>query len=398
MYTCSVRNLKIISRNETEFTSSNGDLDSGKSIDDVAGLWINDETAHYFPQGLHKIFKNLAAISISFSKLKEVKQSDLCYFPNMTIFHFYENDIEMLEQGLFDYNLKLRDINFSNNKIVKIHPDIFDNMKYLINLSFSSNICIDMYADDSASDVRKVIQQIKSKCSGEPALEDPKSPKPCSNPNLLALNEDVKELDKSNQEISERIKLLTENIKRSDESTLKKLVIIENRCKANDEILSHKIQRHDQEFTYVRDRIEQFDKDAKSSISQISEKIQKIHEECKTDHQKIKEIEEKVQNFTGCSHVLGSIEEPEKNTKSAKNDILINFREKIGVLEMKVSGNALRIEAMDEKLREEHSKYFKELDTKIEQLRIELTNKMDEKVGNLDAKLYKIMKAFNITE
>lgn len=132
-------------------------------------MLITLETVHYFPQGLEKIFKNLRAIWIEYSHLKHIHQSDLRELKNIVFLNLQSNDIEVLEQGLFDFNTKLKYINLHNNKISKIHPNVFDNLSQLITLFLTSNNCINKFASGSTDHIQEFVKEIKKECPNPPA-------------------------------------------------------------------------------------------------------------------------------------------------------------------------------------------------------------------------------------
>lgn len=164
IYSCQVRNtLAITSQENAMVTSISGSHMRGKSNDDVLGFWITAESLHFFPQGLEKKFKNLQAISVYTSHLKQITQADLQVFPNLAYFESYANDIKELDQGLFDYNPNMKYISFASNGIAKVYPYTFDHLDDLIYLHLQSNICINTQGSSKA-EVQKVIQQVNQLC------------------------------------------------------------------------------------------------------------------------------------------------------------------------------------------------------------------------------------------
>lgn len=144
-------------------TSSNGTHNSGKSNDDVRGFYIEYKTIHYFPKGINEIFKNLNGISIRNSHLKKIAQEDLSKFPNLVRLNLYNNNIEVVEEDLFKFNLKLKYISLSHNKIGKIHPKVFDHLNQLTILDLGYNECINIDTSD-VENIQILIQEVKSKC------------------------------------------------------------------------------------------------------------------------------------------------------------------------------------------------------------------------------------------
>jgi hypothetical protein len=73
--------------------------------------------------------------------------------------------LDVLEEGLFDFNLNLELVNLKNNKISFIDSNIFDNLVKLRILSLDSNVCIDMKTEIGLVDVQNVIKAVKEQCN-----------------------------------------------------------------------------------------------------------------------------------------------------------------------------------------------------------------------------------------
>lgn len=82
------------------------------------------------------------------------------------------NDIEVIVEGTFEYNLNLKRIELQNNKIAKIFPKVFDHLNMLMHLDIRSNICINMNAVDSASAIQELIKQVKIQCPSPETTTD----------------------------------------------------------------------------------------------------------------------------------------------------------------------------------------------------------------------------------
>lgn len=96
--------------------------------------------------------------------MKEIRQSDLKNFPLLSEINLHINEIEELEEGLFDFNPLLEWINLYSNEISYIHIDVFDNLVNLSKLWLDKNNCISIYTYDIA--VMQVIHYVKEHCSG----------------------------------------------------------------------------------------------------------------------------------------------------------------------------------------------------------------------------------------
>lgn len=142
---------------------------SGKSNDDVSAFYsTSSKNIQYFPHNLENVFRNLKGIHIYNDNLKEIHQSDLKPFPQLQSLYLHYNKIEVIEDGLFDYNLNLKLIYLSNNKIFDIAEDVFSHLPKLTYLYLATNLCINMNAENNRATVVHVIKTANSQCiSGE---------------------------------------------------------------------------------------------------------------------------------------------------------------------------------------------------------------------------------------
>jgi len=154
----------IRTRESATITSVSGDHQSGKTNSDVEGFYVESVTIRYFPRGLEAFFKNIKVIQILSTSLKEVYQADLKPFPKLVELNLYSNLLEVLEEGLFDYNPDLEFISFLDNNIVHIEPKVFDNLSKLSTLLLRSNHCVDKDAENSTSAVQNLVQNLESTC------------------------------------------------------------------------------------------------------------------------------------------------------------------------------------------------------------------------------------------
>ncbi|CAG9810030.1 unnamed protein product [Chironomus riparius] len=164
-YYCNVKNqMNIDSPDRAYIESVTGKHLRDKIFDDVEGFEADNLTIHYFPRGLENIFKNLKMIDINNGRLKEIHQSDLKPFSKLVCLELYENDIESLEKGLFDYNPKLEMVWLSSNKIFHVDVNLFDNLVKLTYLSLDANRCISEYAENDTKKVKEIIKYSKQNC------------------------------------------------------------------------------------------------------------------------------------------------------------------------------------------------------------------------------------------
>jgi len=188
LYCCSVKkDPKITTRESATITSLSGEHKSGKTNSDVESFRVHAMTINYFPRGLEKFFKNIKAITVGFSNLKQIHQEDLKSFPKLAELYFFSNSIKVLEQGLFDFNPDLQRISFEHNKIINMEPEVFDHLNKLGSLLLYGNSCIDdgVIAYNS-TEVKNLIHKAEAQCKNsnsflfEDELEN--TPEPPENP------------------------------------------------------------------------------------------------------------------------------------------------------------------------------------------------------------------------
>jgi hypothetical protein len=155
---------KIESLYSSYINSSIGYHKYGKTNNDVTGFESYRRTIRYFPHGLEKIFGNLKLISIWYGRILGINKSDLKPFTELVYLSLYENDIKILESGLFDFNPKLEVISLSNNKIYNIGEFVFNNLANLSYLGLEWNTCINYENRYTDIDIKYVIKHAKDYC------------------------------------------------------------------------------------------------------------------------------------------------------------------------------------------------------------------------------------------
>jgi len=166
IYRCEVSNNPIILTEESaQINSISGSHQASKGNDDVLGIYAVSKTIQFFPKGLDKFFKNIKAFYIESWQLKEIHQSDLKVFPNLVYLYLYGNAIEVIEEGLFDFNPNLEVFGFNEPKIIHIDPNVFDHLNKLRYFLFSSVSCVKQDIYNSKEKVQEAIKVVKSNCS-----------------------------------------------------------------------------------------------------------------------------------------------------------------------------------------------------------------------------------------
>ena len=166
IYYCYVdNNPNILTQKSAQIIGISGSHGSSESNDDVLGFYARYKKIHCFPQGLEKYFKNLKVIIIGHCELKEIHQADLKPFPDLVYLYLFDNAIEIIEEGLFDFNPHLEFVRFEESKIIHIDPNVFDHLDKLSHFWFYLVPCVNQNIYDSISQVEGAIKVIKSNCT-----------------------------------------------------------------------------------------------------------------------------------------------------------------------------------------------------------------------------------------
>jgi hypothetical protein len=142
---CEVKNLVLTSRNEN-VTSINGQTEARDR--DTKIFEIHGQTVNYFPTGIDKFFPNLEAIAIVNSKLEIIEKSDLKPFRQLKMLYLDSNQIEALENNLFEFNIAIVFLKLDRNNIEYIGENVFQPLKNLTHLNLILNVCISNVAYD----------------------------------------------------------------------------------------------------------------------------------------------------------------------------------------------------------------------------------------------------------
>lgn len=166
-YQCKVENDPyILSAEDAVITSVTGTHFEDKTNDDVVSISFDFKNMTFFPRGLEMFFKDLKAIHVYRGTLKELHQSDFKELSKLIVISIGATQVEVLEEGLFDYNRELQYIFLVYNRISKIEPNVFDHLNKLESLDLQSNVCINKYSMYNKRETKHLIERAKSMCTG----------------------------------------------------------------------------------------------------------------------------------------------------------------------------------------------------------------------------------------
>lgn len=134
-----------------------------KGNDHVDYFRLMYEELGHFPEELENFFPNLIGLRIYKSGLKEVSKEDLRPYPQLKLLALDENEIEVLEENLFEQTPNLQWIYFDDNNIVHIAPKLLGSLSQLQWAYFSGNLCIDENAINSMQ-VHRLTLKMSAKC------------------------------------------------------------------------------------------------------------------------------------------------------------------------------------------------------------------------------------------
>ncbi|XP_070501439.1 uncharacterized protein [Chironomus tepperi] len=209
-YECQVMNtLNITLANSTTVDDVKGKHHVDKSNDDVVAFRAINKTTLYFPRGLHRFFENLQAIYLEHGRLKEIHQADFSRHKDLKALYLGNNDIEVLEDGLFEYNVNLEFISFWGSNIFHIDEGAFRNLNKLTHLWLNYNKCSTKWVSNDADEVGLLIKELGMTCNDVEFSHISDS--------LKKLERSLKTLSHENyQEFSEKFKTFGKNFQNSN--------------------------------------------------------------------------------------------------------------------------------------------------------------------------------------
>ncbi|CAG9811101.1 unnamed protein product [Chironomus riparius] len=171
-YECEDTVTIIKSKDERKITELNGTHLRGRTNDDVLSFYAYRMNIACFPKGLDTYFKNIQYLGIVNAKLKEIHQEDLKPFFKLKVLYLDSNDLEVLEENLFEFNTNLEVININSNKIKFVDVSVFRNLFKLNYLWFDYNNCYSNKVSNDFRGVRKMINEINENCFVNNILSD----------------------------------------------------------------------------------------------------------------------------------------------------------------------------------------------------------------------------------
>ncbi|XP_070507834.1 uncharacterized protein MAL8P1.12-like [Chironomus tepperi] len=307
LYSCIVKNDLKINSSDVKINEVKGSHKSGKSNDLVSGLVIDNKKTEYFPSNLDEKFKNLLALKIKYGRLKEIHQDDLKKFSKLRYLNLDENNIEALDDDLFEFNTELELIWFGKNKIKSIGRSTFDKLSQLSDLDLLGNICTKERI--SGAKVKPGISKIKLQCfKPDMELENLKQQYQILKTKNKKLVENVEKLKSENSNLTKDVESMTEHnfklcydltakLEEQTKKILEKDIAIEKLKNSNDDLKDQisKIQREKQEKLIINQQMEKKIKQLETQVNdcedKVSKKVKEINQKSEESKENLKEIE-----------------------------------------------------------------------------------------------------------
>ena len=269
-YTCQVINLNVTQANEI-LTKVSGKHCPRLSNIQVKAIDIRREICEFLPQNIMSHFPNLEILQIMNSKLKVITQTDLKPFTKLRVLHLIANQIDSLEQNLFQFNTNLVRIDFKHQSIKFISYNLFDNLKKLSLADFESSGCVNIYAlqregiDNLKKEIRINCQPIEDVISELKILKGKVALLESESENWSKVKQTNYESDPTFEKFDANIRKLQEdNAKCADglEAVTRNFVLLSNKLEATEKALQQKLEEakrdacKTQEFAYQKCLIE----------------------------------------------------------------------------------------------------------------------------------------------
>ncbi|CAG9812197.1 unnamed protein product [Chironomus riparius] len=305
-YTCVVQNDLNIFNENASILDILGTHADNHTIDSVFALTIENKATKYLPTNTGEVFINLTSLRVKNGRLKELHKDDLRSMPKLRYLNLDDNDIEILNDDVFEYNPLLNLVWLSNNKIKKIGEKLAENFKNLVSLDLTKNSCTTKrfavlqtkYANPSMQSIQNkinILTEIMQSCANftDVIYEFDIKSEAQDHLDLRSFQEQIKNLNI--QLFSTKSELKSIKLKLAEEMTAKNktlemlLEFRRNESDLNNEVdntniaeLEIKLKKEEKEVRNLKDELK---------------KLKGIHDEFSNMKDVVKKYEEEMYNF-----------------------------------------------------------------------------------------------------
>jgi len=93
-----------------------------------------------------------------------VSKLELKPYSSLSIFDLEGNELEVIEEGLFEFNPSLQYVSFARNKILHIDENVFKKLSSLSYLNLVSNVCVNDGPIINSALVRQLVGNLNATC------------------------------------------------------------------------------------------------------------------------------------------------------------------------------------------------------------------------------------------
>jgi hypothetical protein len=164
-YKCAVENTQDFTASLVSIDSAVGTHTGDHENDDVTEFKLGSvSNLVHFPKNIEKVFPDLEAIVIYYTKLQAITQDDLKMFPRLKVAYFTDNQLKVITADTFRFNPKLERIDLDHNLIFHIEPHTFDGLPMLtaIHLQGNDDNC-HLTRATTKSDTAALVQKVNNR-------------------------------------------------------------------------------------------------------------------------------------------------------------------------------------------------------------------------------------------
>lgn len=115
-------------------------------VGEVKAMKISYQTVYFMPEFEASFARQMLGLKVTDCYMKSIEKDDLRQFPDLTHLDLSDNEIEWLDDDLFEFSSKVRIVNFDANRISMIGARTWEPLKNLQVIFFIRNECLSTLA------------------------------------------------------------------------------------------------------------------------------------------------------------------------------------------------------------------------------------------------------------
>jgi len=167
-FSCNVEHIEVLTPWEVIIKTKENDT---KVNEKVNAINFHHQKLNFIPAGLENVFHDLKGLLFESCDIHRVDQSNFKSFTELEGLWLRGNpQLDTLEKGLFDYNLKLTFLNFHNNNLRHIDANLFKSLNSLNYVVFATCGCIENVGISDGL-MLPFKNEFQRKCQNEEAMQ-----------------------------------------------------------------------------------------------------------------------------------------------------------------------------------------------------------------------------------